>query len=90
MADQPQPADDADSEKDTQIHSEEVKQQYVSHWDLDYLPREQIDAAVEAGEEASTAAEEASADASEADASEADTSEREQTGAEQKEQSKQD
>ncbi len=32
-------------------NADEAKQDYTSHWDRDYMPREQVDAAYEEGRE---------------------------------------
>ncbi len=40
--DQPDPAADPPKKK-ARVFTEEVKQRQVSHWDWDYLPREELD-----------------------------------------------
>lgn len=45
---EPTPDESKDDDR-KRIYTEEAKQRQVSHWDLDYLPREEIDAAVEEG-----------------------------------------
>lgn len=52
-----QPADSDDAihkDNEGRIITEEAKQQQVSHWDMDYLPREEIDRAMEEGDEHDT------------------------------------
>ncbi|MEQ8849394.1 hypothetical protein [Botrimarina sp.] len=55
MAEDPEnkPDDDARSDDKQHVFTEEAKQRQVSHWDMDYLPREEIDKAMEEKEEQS-------------------------------------
>lgn len=51
MTDDPRPQGDNPEAEDSNIHSDEVKEQHTSHWDWDYLPREELEKAVEEAEE---------------------------------------
>lgn len=54
------PEDDHPAKKEIKIHAEEVKGRHTTHWDLDYLPRDQVEDAFNGGQ--SDAEEEASGD----------------------------
>lgn len=53
---QENPTDNGDEED--KIHSEKVKTDHTSHWDLDYLPSDQVESAYEEGEESEMDADE--------------------------------
>jgi len=42
------PEENSDQHK-AEVHSEEVKDRHTSHWDMDYLPTDQVEALHEEG-----------------------------------------
>ncbi|WP_161604268.1 hypothetical protein [Roseiconus nitratireducens] len=43
--------DEPKEQKETKIHAEEAKDRQTTHWDMDYLPANQIEDAYKEGEE---------------------------------------
>lgn len=41
---------DDGSERESRIHSEEVKERHTTHWDMDYMTSEEIEAAHREGQ----------------------------------------
>ena len=39
--------DEPSEEKETKVHAEEAKNRQTTHWDMDYLPADQVEAAYE-------------------------------------------
>jgi hypothetical protein len=42
---------DDDSSKKAEVHAEEVKERHTSHWDVDYMSAEELEAAYREGQE---------------------------------------
>lgn len=40
-----------DSSKKAEVHAEEVKERHTSHWDVDYMSAEELEAAYREGQE---------------------------------------
>ena len=44
MNEQPDPNGHAEERRKAEVHAEEVKGRHTSHWDMDYMTREEMDA----------------------------------------------
>ena len=75
MSETPEPANDGsdadDPQKKAEVHTDEAKDRHTSHWDMDYMSADEIEAAYREGREQEQEQGDADADA-DADADNSD------------------